>query len=231
MMSGVKIHEELPIHPTRMRRAALVAVLGVGIFAAGGSGQTNPDAGGTSDGNAASTLAGAALGAASLGILSSLGSLVPCRQTAAGADCVRIFAASGAVLGLTAGTLVGLGGSQDLAPVARGAAYGSLAGAVAGLGLRVFLARSQWLDVVGLTAVGGAIGAAPAGSAVGVAVGGAIGLVLWKTVPGFKFPDAVGVGLAGMAAGALFEWFDRAANAGTTTTKVMEIRIPVAWRQ
>jgi hypothetical protein len=208
-----------------------MAFLGVGIFSAGVSGQTNPPAGATSDGNAASTLAGGALGAASLGLLSSLGSLVPCRRTAAGTDCVRIFAASGAALGLAAGTIVGQSGSRDLAPVARGAAYGSLAGAIAGLGLRVFLSRSQWLDVVGLTAVGGAIGAAPVGSGVGLAVGGAVGIVLWKTIPGFTLPDAAGASLAGMAAGALFDWFNRAANARAATTKIMEVRIPVGWQQ
>lgn len=175
-------------------------------------------------------LGGAGLGAASLGILSAVGSLVPCRRTSTGVECVRIFAATGATLGLTAGTLVGQNGNGDLTPLARGAAYGAVAGAVAGLGLRVLMDRSRWLDVVALTAVGGAIGTAPTGSAIGLAAGGGIGLILWKVRPSFTIPDAVGAGLAGMAVGALLEWFDRAGGADSGTTPIMEVRIPVGLR-
>ena len=181
---------------------------------------------GAPDGNAATTLAGGLLGAASLGILSSVGSLVPCRRTASGARCVRIFSASGAALGLAAGTMIGQGGTGALDPVARGAGYGALAGAVVGVGFHALVANSRWLDVAALTVVGGAIGTAPIGSAIGLVAGSAVGLILWKTGPGFTIPDAVGAGLAGMAAGALYEWFDRAGESDART-KVMEIRIPI----
>ncbi|MFV1987833.1 MAG: hypothetical protein ACC682_11170 [Gemmatimonadota bacterium] len=158
-----------------------------------------------------------------------MGSLVPCRRTSAGTRCVRIYAASGAALGLTAGAVLGQAGSAALAPVARGAAYGTLAGAVAGVGLRTLLARSQWLDVVALAAVGGAVGAAPVGSSIGLVAGTAVGLVLWKTQASFKLPDVVGAGLSGMAAGALFEWFSQATEANAEPVRVLDIRIPMGW--
>jgi hypothetical protein len=205
--------------------ARLAVAWMVGLGSGGAAAQTE-----SGNGNAATTLAGGALGAASLGILSSVGSLVPCRRTSSGRDCVRIFSASGAALGLAAGTLVGQSGTGELDAIARGAAYGSLGGMVAGLGYHLLATHSRWLDVVALTAVGGAIGTAPAGSAIGLAVGGAAGLILWLAQDGFSIPDAVGAGLAGMAVGALYEWFDRAGEANSGA-KVMEIRIPLGRRR
>lgn len=181
---------------------------------------------GASDGDSGTTLAGAALGAASVGVISTAASLVPCQRTRQGQPCARLFAATGAALGLGAGATVGQQGADALDPIARGAAIGLLAGAVVGLGLRAALDRSTWLDVLALSVVGGAIGAAPVGSGIGFAAAGAVGLVLWRAVPDFTLPDAFGAGMIGMAVGSMIEWFDRA-RSGDFESVSLTVRLPL----
>lgn len=159
------------------------------------------------------SVAGAALGAASGGIVGSLGSLVPCNDTYAGPRCVRWVAMGAAVLGGVAGALLGGSEPPALGGAAIGGAVGLGVGTLVGAGLSPFIERWAPEDVLALGLIGGAIGTAPIGAGIGFGGGALVGVTLWRTLPGFGAANAAALALGGLAAGVLSEWVVHAASA------------------
>jgi hypothetical protein len=109
----------------------------------------------------------------------------------------------------------------------RGAGYGVLAGGLVGFGLSRVTRQYGWADVGAFAAVGGAIGASPAGAGIGFGIGALLGAVGVLTIPEMKLGDAVALSVAGLAAGGLAGWVVGARNARKTFSSLvipMEIR-------
>ena len=156
---------------------------------------------------------GAALGAASGAVVGSLGSLLPCNDTYAGPHCVRWVAAGAALVGGVSGAFVGGRDPDKLGDLATSAAYGFAAGSIVGFAMTPFVERWAPEDALALGLIGGAVGSAPLGAAIGFGAGALSGAVLWQTVPGFGSPRAAAFVLGGIGAGVLTEWVVRALTA------------------
>ncbi len=148
-------------------------------------------------------MGGAALGLYSGAVFGTLGSLIPCSQTYAGARCVRIAVATASAIGMASGIALGAADSDRLADHAVGAGLGALFGLGAGLAIKPFVPRFAWQDVAALAIAGGGVGASAKGAVIGLAAGTVIGVALWQIVPSFELPNAFAAALAGMAIGGL----------------------------
>jgi hypothetical protein len=165
------------------------------------------------DGTAARTIGGAALGGASGAVLGLLGSLEICTRTLLGSRCPASATAVGGSFGVVAGGLLGHRSETALHDRLENAGYGAAIGAVLGVGLRAAVRQLQWGDAAAFAVVGGAIGAAPRGTLIGVAVGaaggGALGVIRNRPV----LPDAFMLMLVGGAIGGLADWAQGATDA------------------
>jgi len=166
-----------------------------------------------SGGSTAAAVAGGALGLASGATLGAVGSMIPCSQTGPGPTCVRWSAIGGGVIAATGGALLGAGDSNQLGDAALGAGIGLVAGAIGGMLIKSKAERFGWQDVAAVGLFGGAIGSAPAGSAIGFLSGSALGLAAWALFDDFKSPDLFGAALAGLAIGGIAEWLVRGIDA------------------
>ena len=76
--------------------------------------------------------------------------------------------------------------------------------------------------------VGGAWGASWLGATGGLAAGSAVGAILWQAIPSFDLPNAVGVGLMGMALGSVGQWIARAVDANRDAQPVpLSLTVPL----
>lgn len=166
---------------------------------------------GGSDGAA---VAGAAIGLYSGATLAGVAALIPCNQTISGVRCVRVGAALGGGVGLASGLALGLNDEEGVRDAYRRAGIGLAAGSLAVLALEPFVDRWSWGDVAAGAVFGSSIAAGGSGAWVGLAAGLGAGTLLWQLVPSVDLPDALGVGLLGMAIGAFSSWIVRAAEAG-----------------
>jgi hypothetical protein len=178
-------------------------------------------------GSTGAAVAGGALGLASGAALGAVGSMIPCSQTRAGPVCVRWSALGGGAIGLTGGAMLGSGDSDRLGDAAIGAGIGFVAGALGGLLIRSKAERFGWQDVAAVGLFGGAIGAAPRGSAIGLLGGSAIGLAAWALWDDFKGPDLFGAALAGLAIGGLAEWLARGIDARSGGGEELRVTVPL----
>lgn len=178
-------------------------------------------------GSDAARLAGGALGLYSVALLGTVGALIPCSQTYAGAKCVRAAAVTAGVIGFAGGFYLGDADEDRVASSARGAGYGLLIGSLAGFGLKQFVPRFSWADVATGGLIGSAIGASAKGAGIGLAAGSVVGLVLWQSVPAFDLPNAAGVALLGMAVGGIGSWVVRSVDAQSNGTSVPPVVITV----
>ncbi|UCC83209.1 MAG: hypothetical protein JSW46_20030 [Gemmatimonadota bacterium] len=154
-------------------------------------------------------VAGGALGLYSGAVLGTLGGTVPCSQTLAGVDCVRVSGALGGVVAAIGGVHLGGVDEDAVASAARGAGYGLLIGAAAGFALQRSVQRLGWSEVAAGAIIGSAFGASARGAAIGLAAGTALGTVLYWAVPSFDLPNSIGVAVAGMALGGISSWVIR----------------------
>ena len=183
-------------------------------------------------GSTEATVAGAAMGLYAGAALGGLASLVPCNQTLAGISCVRTVAVLGAGIGLASGITLGREDSDAIWTAYRRAGVGFLAGSAVVLALRPFVDRWSWADVAAGGVIGSSIGAGGSGAWIGLVVGMGVGVGLWRLVPSMELPDAIGVGLIGMAVGGFTSWIIRAVDAGDSPTSdlpVLQFDVAVPW--
>jgi len=162
------------------------------------------------EGSTGAAVAGAALGGFSGVMLGTLGSIIPCSQTYAGASCVRVAAIAGGTIGFAGGIYLGAGSNDAIERAARGAGFGLLFGSATGIGMKLFLPRFGWADVAATGLIGASIGASARGAALGLAAGTVIGFGMFALDDRFGLPNAVSIGLMGAAVGGIGSWFVRA---------------------
>jgi hypothetical protein len=183
------------------------------LFCAALSFAPRPAGGQEVSGSAWAAVAGGALGLYSGAVLGTVGALVPCSQTYAGVRCVRTGLGAGGAVGLLSGIAIGDADADEVWRDYEGAGIGLLVGSAVTLGLKPFVERWSWGDVAAGALVGSAVGAAGKGAGIGLVAGSALGVALWQLVPSIDLPDAISVGLFGMAAGGLATWVIRAVDA------------------
>lgn len=190
-----------------------------------------PPAARAQEGSDWARVAGGALGLYSGAVLGTLGGTIPCSQTLAGIDCVRVGGVLGGVVAAIGG--VHLGGVDEDAVVsaARGTGYGLLIGAAAGYALQRSVQRLGWSEVAAGAIVGGAFGASARGAAIGLAAGTTVGILLYWTVPSFDLPNSIGVAVAGMALGGISSWIIRGVgrDAGTAGTQPLTFSVTLSF--
>jgi len=157
---------------------------------------------------------GAVLGSASGATLALVGSLEVCNRTLLGSRCSAAATAVGGTLGVVAGGVLGSRSESALHDRLGGAALGAAIGGVVGAGMASVVRQYGWPDAVAFAVVGGAIGAAPRGTFIGIGTGIGIGTLAWLVRGGAVIPDVVLLMLAGGAVGGLVDWIDGAAAAG-----------------
>jgi hypothetical protein len=179
------------------------------------------------DGSAIAALAGGALGLYSGAMLGFTGGIIPCTQGSVGVGCIRWHAAGAGAIGLVSGALLGAGDAERLGDAALSAGIGFVAGSAAGLVIKPLAQRFGWHDVLTVGLLGGAVGAAPIGSALGFGLGAGAGLILWRAIPGGTFPNAIAVAVAGLALGGLTQWVIEGARAheGPRPTFLMPLQV------
>jgi len=184
-------------------------------------------------GSDGATVAGAALGLYAGAALGGLSSIIPCNQTMAGISCVRAVATIGAGIGLAAGLTLGGQDADGVWDAYERAGFGLVAGSVAVLALKPFVDRWSWGDVGAGAVIGSSIGAGGSGAWIGLAIGAGVGVGLWRLIPSVELPDAIGLGLIGMAAGGFTSWIIRAVNAeddsATTDFPLLRFDVGVPW--
>lgn len=116
-------------------------------------------------------------------------------------------------MGMVLGGLVGARSTTALESRLENAGIGALAGAAAGVGLRRAVRQYGWADVGAAAFVGGAFGAAPRGSLIGVGAGTVTGALAWWLVPDSGIADFVMLSLVGAAVGGMVDWARGAASA------------------
>jgi hypothetical protein len=168
-------------------------------------------------GSNGAAVAGAALGLYAGAALGGLSAIIPCNQTMAGISCVRAVATIGAGIGLASGLTLGGQDTEAVWNAYERAGVGLVAGSVAVLALKPFVDRWSWGDVGAGAVIGSSIGAGGSGAWIGLVIGTGVGVGLWKLIPGVELPDAIGLGLIGMAAGSFGSWIIHAVNAGDDT--------------
>lgn len=183
------------------------------------------------EGSTGASIAGAALGGFSGVMLGTLGSIIPCSQTYAGAACVRVAAIAGGGIGLAGGIYLGAGSTEAIERAARGAGIGLLFGSAAGVGMKLFLPRFGWADVAATGLIGASIGASAGGAALGLAAGSVIGFGMFALDKSFGVPNAASIGLMGAAVGGIGSWFLRAVQErqGEPLPIPLAISIPVSF--
>lgn len=181
-------------------------------------------------GSDGAAVAGAALGAYSGFVLGGAAALIPCNQTVSGLGCVRAGALVGTGAGLASGIALGLADSAQIEDAYARAGIGLAAGSLALVALEPFLDRWSWADVAAGGVIGSSIAAAGQGAWIGLAVGSGVGVALWQIVPGAGLPDAVGIGLLGMAFGGIVSWVAEAVDGddegSSPGTPIVSIRLP-----
>lgn len=165
------------------------------------------------EGGTWTTLGGASLGLVSGSVMGVLGTMMPCNRTLTGDRCVASGVGTGAAMGMVMGGLIGAQNTNALDIRVENAGIGVLAGAVVGVGLRSAVRQYGWTDVGTAALVGGAIGAAPVGSAIGVGAGAATGALAWWLIPDANAADMVMLSLLGLAVGGMVDWAEGAASA------------------
>lgn len=184
-------------------------------------------------GSDGATVAGAALGLYAGAALGGLSAIIPCNQTMAGISCVRAVATIGAGIGLASGLTLGGQDADAVWHAYERAGVGLVAGSVAVLALKPFVDRWSWGDVGAGAVIGSSIGAGGSGAWIGLVIGTGVGVGLWQLIPSVELPDAVGLGLIGMAAGGFTSWIIRAVNAGdesaTTDFPLLRFDVGVPW--
>ena len=184
-------------------------------------------------GTEGAAVAGAALGLYSGATLGGLASLIPCNKTLAGVRCVRGVTALGGGIGLASGIALGSEDQDAVWDAYRRAGFGLVAGSVAVLALKPFVDRWSWADVGAGAVIGSSIAAGGSGAWIGLVLGMGVGVGLWQVIPSFDLPEAISVGLAGMAIGGFTSWIIRAANAGSDTAAadlpVLTFNLGVPW--
>jgi hypothetical protein len=123
--------------------------------------------------------------------------------------------------------MLGASDGDQLSDMAVGAGIGFAAGVVGGLVLKSAAERFGWQDVAVVGLLGGAIGAAPLGSAIGFVGGSAVGLAAWGLFDSFQTPDLIGAAVAGMALGGIAEWLVRGIGAGGDGTDELYLSVPL----
>jgi len=189
------------------------------------------EAQGTS-GSTEAAVGGAAMGLYAGAALGGLASLVPCNQTMAGISCVRTVTVLGAGIGLASGVTLGREDSDAIWTAYRRAGVGFLAGSAVVLALKPFVDRWSWADVAAGGVIGSSIGAGGSGAWIGLVAGMGVGFGLWQLVPSMELPDAIGVGLIGMAVGGFTAWIIRAVDAGDSPPSdvpVLQFDVAVPW--
>jgi len=185
------------------------------------------------NGSDGAKVAGAALGLYSGATLGGMASLIPCNQTMAGVTCVRTVAALGAGIGLVSGLTLGGEDAEAVWNAYRRAGVGLVAGSVAVLALKPFVDRWSWGDVAAGAVIGSSIAAGGSGAWIGLVLGTGVGVGLWQLIPTMRMPDAIGVGLIGMAVGGFTSWIVKAVNAGgdssTADLPVLQFNVGVPW--
>ncbi|MCL7960855.1 MAG: hypothetical protein M8861_11715 [marine benthic group bacterium] len=183
-------------------------------------------------GSTEAAVAGAAMGLYAGAALGGLASLVPCNQTMAGISCVRTVTVLGAGIGLASGVTLGREDSDAIWTAYRRAGVGFLAGSAVVLALKPFVDRWSWADVAAGGVIGSSIGAGGSGAWIGLVAGMGVGFGLWQLVPSMELPDAIGVGLIGMAVGGFTAWIVRAVDAGDSPPSdvpVLQFDVAVPW--
>jgi hypothetical protein len=173
-------------------------------------------------GSTASAVVGGALGAYSGVFLGMVGATIPCSQTTRPVRCLHVSAGVTAVSASVSGAVLGSADEDRIWQASRNAGIGAAVGAIAAVGLSQVSQRVGIGDVGALGLLGGAVGAAPRGAAIGLAVGSGLGLTL-MVVTDLRLPDAVGFAAAGVAIGGLAQWIldahaARSAVGGPTLT-------------
>ncbi len=171
---------------------------------------------------------GAVLGAVSGSVLALSGGLGGCNRTLYPSRCSRITTATGAVIGLVAGAVIGSNNPSDLDDRFRNAAWGTAVGAAGGIALKLGLQHYGWPDVAAASAVGLAFGASVKGSSIGLAVGATTGLLLWRFHPRVGPGGAAAWGLAGMGMGGLADWVADALQGGSDINGI-PMQFSVSW--
>jgi len=171
-------------------------------------------------GSTSRALGGAALGAASGSMLALLGGLEVCNRTLRPSRCSRFTTATGAVIGLTAGAVIGYEGDSELNDRTKNAVVGTAIGALAGVVLKEVVRQYDWPDVAATSVVGLAIGASAEGAGLGFAAGAATGFLLWRLHPSVGPAGVVVWALAGLAVGGLADWVVDAGRAGSRTSAI-----------
>lgn len=167
----------------------------------------------TYEGDTWTTVEGAALGLYSGGMLGLVGTMMPCNRTIQGDRCTASGVGTGAAMGMVMGGLIGAQNTNALDIRVEDAGIGALAGAVVGVGLRQAVRQYGWADVGAAALVGGAFGAAPRGSLIGLGAGTVTGAVSWLLVPDSGIADFVMLSLVGAAVGGMVDWTEGAASA------------------
>lgn len=186
----------------------------------------------STEGSGEATAAGAALGLYSGAALGTLSSIIPCNQTLAGIACVRTVATLGAGIGAMSGLSLGLQDSEAVWDAYGRAGIGLAAGSVAVLALKPFVDKWSWGDVAAGAVIGSSVAAGGRGAVIGLLAGGALGAALWQLSPGYDLPDAIGLGLIGMALGGFSAWVVNAIEAGDrppSDLPVLQFDVGVPW--
>ncbi len=186
-----------------------VVALGVAVLFAA----PTPGGAQTYEGDTWTTVAGASLGLFSGSVMGVMGTMMPCNRTLTGDRCVASGVGTGAAMGMVMGGLIGAQNTNALDIRVENAGIGLVAGAVVGVGLRRAVRQYDWTDVGTAALVGGAIGAAPVGSAIGVGAGAVTGALAWWLVPDATVADMAMIALLGLAVGGMVDWADGAASA------------------
>ena len=168
------------------------------------------------------------MGAVSGSMLGLSGGLGGCNQTLHPSRCSRITAATGAVIGLAAGAIIGWENRSGLDDRLENAAFGTGLGAAGGVALKLGLQHYGWPDVAAASAVGLAVGASVKGASIGLAAGAVTGLLLWRLHPSVGPGGAVALGLAGMAVGGLADWVAEAVEGGSDMSAI-PIQFSIPW--
>jgi hypothetical protein len=220
------------IRTTRVAIQSPAAILSFLLFLAAGPGSDGTVQAQETTGSTEATVAGAAMGLYAGAALGGLASLVPCNQTLAGISCVRTVAVLGAGIGLASGVTLGREDSDAIWDAYRRAGVGFLAGSAVVLALEPFVDRWSWADVAAGGVIGSSIGAGGSGAWIGLVLGMGVGAGLWQVIPSMEMPDAIGVGLIGMAVGGFTSWIIRAVDAGDSPASdlpVLQFDVAVPW--
>lgn len=148
-------------------------------------------------------------------MLALLGGLEVCNRTLRPSRCSRITTATGAVIGLTAGAVIGYEGDSQLNDRTKNAVLGTAIGAMAGVVLKEIVRQYDWPDVAATSVMGLAIGASAEGAGLGFAAGAVTGFLLWRLHPSVGPAGVVAWSLAGLAVGGLSDWVVGAAQSGS----------------